>query len=193
MPKFCDYDSLANLLDAQQVAVEEDERRARLKQAAAGQKLLTLIVDPCNGRREPTAFSTLQVSHIKRRLYRVEGSFPLEGVVIGDRPTLPRLVLAGTYRTLALRRQGTQLQEDPLRSLVPEVADLTLAFADLERPRVTTSQHWAAFNHLNAGEEATGFEDPLTHAPLTHDGNHYAGILATLHEALRIRQDACGV
>ncbi len=191
MPEFRDYESLTNLLDAQETAVEDDQRRERFRQAAAGRKLLALIVNPCNGRRVPTAFSSVQVTHLKRRLYRAEGNLPLEGVTIGDRPTIPRLLLAGTYRTQALRRQGMQLQEDPFRSLVPEVVDLTLAFADLERPHVVTSQHWATFNQENAGEEATGFEDPLTREPLAYDGEHYGGIVATLEEALRLRQAAC--
>lgn len=194
MPDLSNYESLKNITLAHEVAVVVAEERERLLAAAAGQRLLGQIVKPCLGSKAPKFFnSSMSISHIKKKTYKVEGNFPLEPTVVGDRATTARLVLTGTYVTLANRRQKGHMQEDPLRSLVPQNADLTLVLADLERPYVVTPQHWAAFDNDLVDGLATGFYDPMTEEPLRYDDNYYEGIVSTLTEAVKIQTDACGV
>ena len=194
MPDFRNFESLENILAAHEATIEREEERQRLLAAVAGQQLLTKIVKPCLGSRKPKYFhSSLNIRHVKRQTYQVEGDLPLEPVVVGDQPATARLVLSGTYRTLAKRQQKGQIREDPLSCLVPQSADLTLVIADLERPYLVTAQHWASFDQQQADGLGTGFYDPQTLEPLAYDGNYYAGVVETLREAERIQTTACGV
>lgn len=193
MPNYRDYESLRNVLDAHHQAIDEANRQDRLRRAAAGKKLLAIIVKPCTGARKPAYFnSSVVVHHLRGKNYGVRADVPLQPTTVNELPTSARLILTGKYRTLALKRQGHTLQEDPLQCLVPQTADLTVVFSDLKKPQIVTPLHWATFNTEMCKGEATGFMDPHSGQQLSLGSNHYAGVVDTLKEAISIQNAACG-